>query len=319
MRPTLLALTLSLACASSASLVACQGGSAATPPPPLKGFDAARAWAHMEAQVALGPRPSGSEANRKLRDYLVAQLEALELRPVREAFTAEDAPGGPVDMENVFADFEGKRRGDEPAPMIVLGAHFDTKRMRFPFVGANDGASGVGALLELARVLTSHGPRDVTYRFLFLDGEEAIRGFWQDPDNCYGSRHHVKELSKVYGARKRIKAFILLDLVADKDLQLERDSNSSSQLFQLFTETAKRIGEPEFFAKRSNPIRDDHEQFKKANIPSIDLIDLHYGEVGNEYWHTEDDTLEHCSQESLGRVGRLMLAALPEVEAKYAK
>lgn len=318
-RPQLVLALLPLLVSSASS--SCQGGNpapAATKQRPA--FDAERAWKHLEAQVAFGPRPSGSEANAKLRDYLVAELEKLGLEPVREPFTASDAPGGAISMENVYADFEGRPNSKgEAAPMITLGAHFDTKRLSFHFVGANDGASGVGALLELARVISSGDPAPVTYRFLFLDGEEAVRDFWEDPDNCYGSRHHVQQLTKTFGALKRVKAFILLDMVADADLVLERDSNSSRELLDDFMQTAKRIGDAAIFSDHWHPIRDDHEQFKKFGIPSLDLIDLHYGARNNEYWHTPEDKVEHCSKESLARVGKLVLEALPKVEARATR
>ncbi len=298
----------------------CQGGNAAAPAMERPKFEATRAWKHLEAQVAFGPRPSGSEANAKLRDYLVEELGKYGLEAVREPFTASEAPGGPIAMENVYADFEGRPVGkDQPAPMITLGAHFDTKRMSFPFVGANDGASGVGVRLELARVISSGEPGAVTYRFLFLDGEEAVRDFWEDPDNCYGSRHHVQELTKQYGALKRVKAFVLLDMVGDADLVLERDSNSSRELLDDFVQTAKRIGDGALFSDHWHPIRDDHEQFKRFGVPALDLIDLHYGAQNNEYWHTPQDIVAHCSKDSLARVGKLVLEALPKLEQRATR
>jgi Zn-dependent M28 family amino/carboxypeptidase len=317
-RPQLVVALLPLLLSSVAS--SCQGGNATAPVAVRPKFEAERAWKHLEAQVALGPRPSGSEANSKLRDYLVEELGKYGLKPVREPFTASDAPGGPIAMENIYADFEGRPvTKDQPAPMITLGAHFDTKRMSFPFLGANDGASGVGALLELARVISSGEPGAVTYRFLFLDGEEAVRDFWEDPDNCYGSRHHVSELTKKFGALKRVKAFILLDMVGDADLMLERDSNSSRELLDDFMQTAKRIGDGAIFSDHWHPIRDDHEQFKRFGVPALDLIDLHYGAQNNEYWHTAQDTIEHCSKESLARTGRLVLETLPKLEARATR
>ena len=286
----------------------------------LPPFDADRAWQSLLDQVALGPRPAGSEANVKTRDLIARGLKAAGLEPQREAFVATEAPGGPIAMENVYADFEAALDQDGlPAPRIILAAHFDTKRMPFPFLGANDGASEVAVLLELARLIASGPARDVSYRFLFLDGEEAVREDWEDPDNRYGSRYHVAEMTKIKGALKRTRAFILLDLVGDKNLQLERDSNSRSDLLHIFIETSRELGMPDLFAKYPIPIKDDHESFAAWGIPSVDLIDLHYGEYGNEYWHTAQDTVENCSKESLEKVGRLVLAALPKVEAAFCQ
>ncbi len=313
---TLLALLLAL-CA------ACQGGSAGPEPPaaaPAPGpFDQDRAWQLLLDQVALGPRPAGSPGAAANRDLIVAELERAGLSPVREAFTAE-TPAGEIAMENVWAEFAGAPRPDgQPGPVLVLGAHYDTKRLPFEFVGANDGASETAALLELARVIAAGPPRPLTYRFVFFDGEEAVRHDWADPDNRYGSRHHVRELTKTRGALKRVRAMVLLDMIGDRDLALERDANSSRELLDLFVRAAERIGDPELFAPYSIPIKDDHQSFLEFGIPAVDLIDLSYGAVGNEYWHTREDTVDKCSAESLGRVGRLVLAALPELEARFGR
>lgn len=301
---------------------ACQGG-AATPQQNVRewpAFDSERAWKLLLDQVEIGPRPSGSEANAKLRDWIVADLEAAGLKPVREPFVAKGTPAGDIAMENIYADLEAPAgpKGEAP-PMIVIGAHFDTKLMTFPFVGANDGASEVAVLLELARVIATAGVGDASYRFLFVDGEEAVRDFWEDPDNRYGSIHHVKELTKKKGALKRVKAFVLIDMVGDKDLQLERDSNSNRELLNFFITTAKEIGMPDLFARYPIPIKDDHQSFAEFGVPSVDLIDLRYGKTGNEYWHTAEDTVDKCSQESLDKVGRLLIATLPKIEARYGK
>jgi glutaminyl-peptide cyclotransferase len=307
---------------ASCQWAGCQGG--ASPPQEipreLPPFDAERAWSLLLEQVELGPRPSGSPENVKLRDWIAADLEASGLVPVREAFVAEHAPGGPIPMENVYADLEAPAGPEgQPAPMIIIGAHFDTKKLPFEFVGANDGASGVATLLELARVLKAGSAPQVSYRFLFLDGEEAVRRDWQDPDNRYGSRHHVSELTKTRGALKRTKAFVLLDLVGDKDLVLERDQTSTRKLLDLFIKTARELEQPDLFAKTPIPVKDDHESFLEFRIPSVDLIDLQFGKYGNEYWHTTEDTVDKCSKESLDIVGRLVLATLPKVEAAYCR
>ena len=103
------------------------------------------------------------------------------------------------------------------------------------------------------------------------------------------------------------------------DLQLERDSNSNRELLQIFVDTSKDIGMPNLFARFPMPIKDDHQPFAEFGIPSVDLIDLRYGKIANEYWHTEEDTVDKCSQASLEKVGNLILAALPRVESRYGK
>lgn len=299
----------------------CQGEAApgTHPETPQVSFEADRAWGHLLRQVEFGPRPSGSEALDRTRDWLVQELSSYGLQVTREPFV-EETPGGPISFENIYADLPGpKGRGGQPGPMIVLGSHFDTKRLPFEFVGANDGASSTGVLLELARVLAKTPDHPVTYRFLFFDGEESVRLDWVDPDNRYGSRYHVRKLTAQKGARERVKAMILLDMVGDKDLTLENDSSSTQKLLGIFKSTAKRIGDPRLFSEFPYPVEDDHEPFIRVGIPAVDLIDLHYGEMANEYWHTEKDIVEHCSRESLGRVGKLVLAALPRVIKQYVK
>ncbi|MFT7486588.1 MAG: glutaminyl-peptide cyclotransferase [Candidatus Paceibacteria bacterium] len=312
-----LAMLLTLLLAFSA----CQG-EAPTPQVadlPVPAIDSERAWNLLLKQVALGPRPSGSEANRKTRDLLVSELTSYGLKPVREAFQAS-TPIGVLAMENIFADLEGPLSASgEPAPMIVLGSHFDTKLLPFEFVGANDGASSTGLLLELARVLANGPQPPLTYRFVFFDGEEATRTDWIDPDNRYGSKHHVKQIDKRKGALKRVKAMINLDLVGDKDLHLEYDSSSTRRLVELFRKTSIAIGDPDLFSRTPYPVEDDHEMFIQLGIPSIDLIDLHFGPRDNEYWHQAEDVVANCSKQSLERVGKLVLAALPEVIDTFAK
>ncbi|HVS11783.1 MAG TPA: M28 family peptidase [Planctomycetota bacterium] len=274
-------------------------------------FDQARAWRHLEALVAIGPRPAGSEGAEATRVYIERELRAAGLEPRRESFTAQ-TPIGPVEMANVYADIEGAPGAGQPAPMIVLCTHYETKRMPFRFVGANDSGSGTAVLLELARVLAPRSSGRFAYRILFLDGEEAMRAHWEDPDNRYGSRHHVQELKKS-GTIARVKACVLLDLVGDKDLRLMRDEYSNQQFLNAFFEAAREIGLGQHVGGRSEPIKDDHLSFLEGGIESVDLIDFDYG-PGNSYWHTAEDTLDKCSAESLGATGRIVLHGLPKLE-----
>jgi hypothetical protein len=298
--------------AIAALAAACPGPAAqqASAPP---SFDAVRAWAHLEAQVALGPRPSGSEASAKTRDYIANALAACGLEPVREPFTAS-TPAGELAMENVYADLAPSGAGAAAAPMVVLLSHFDTKRMPFEFVGANDAGSSTAVLLELARALAAGGPRRVAYRFLFVDGEEAVNRDWVDPDNRYGSRHHVARLAKS-GAIARVKACVVLDMVGDKDLALTRDSFSDRWLVDAFFEAARAHGLGAHVRGSSMPIKDDHQSFLEEGVPSVDLIDFDYG-PNNSFWHTRHDTLDKCARESLDAVGRIVLLGLPAVEQR---
>lgn len=292
----------------------CTSGAAA---PVGEPFDEGRAWRHLETIVGLGERPSGSSKNRALRDYIEAELRAAGLSPVVEPFRAK-TPIGELDFANVWADVPASAGAAEDAPFIVIATHFDTKRLPFRFVGANDGGSGTAVLLELARLLGSAGrERPIAYRLLFLDGEEAVRPHWDDPDNTYGSRHHVAELQRK-GQLGRVRACVLLDMVGDADLRLTSDLSSTPELLELFFAAARDAGLGRHVDGVRKEVLDDHLHFLAADIPSVDLIDLEFGR-SNERWHTAEDTLENCSPSSLGVAGRIVLAGLPRLERWLAK
>src|SRR5690349_12629424 len=147
-------------------------------------FDSSKAWEHLRQQVGIGPRPSGSPANVKTRDYIKAQLTALGIKVAEQPFDGA-TPLGPVKMVNLIGTIPGKS-----ADRIILASHFDTKLFRnMRFVGASDAASSTAALLEIARVLKARKDLPFTYELLFLDGEEAVLE-WQGNDNTYGSRYY---------------------------------------------------------------------------------------------------------------------------------
>ena len=288
------------------------------PPVPLdaNAFDSERAWEDLIHQVQLGPRPAGSPALEETRGWIASELEQMGLTPIREDFQA-DTPFGAFRMANIYADFATDSAPEGEADILVLCTHFDTKTLNFRFVGANDGASGVAALLELARVITAQGPRPMTYRFLFVDGEEAMRQTWVDPDNLYGSRHHVKGIA-LRGENQRVRACVLLDMVADIDLQLTLDTFSHADLLEIFFEAARAGGLGEHVDGPPIPIKDDHLPFQRLKIPSCDLIDFSYGEY-NEHWHKISDLPKNCSKESLGVIGKMVLLGLPVVEQRFKR
>jgi hypothetical protein len=280
-------------------------------------FDADRAWKDLERSVAFGARPAGSPALEEQRKWLEAELKAAGLEPVREAFEPT-TPAGPIKMANVYADL---RSADPQAELVILASHFDTKlakdRFPKPFVGANDGGSSTAVLLELARSLAKSGPRALSYRFLFLDGEEAVRWEWAGDDNTYGSRAHAQALVKS-GAERKVRALILLDMVGDRDLKLFRETNSDRRLQTIFFAAARAQGLGKHVDGTAEEISDDHLRFREIGIPSLDLIDFDYGPQ-NAYWHTPEDTLEHCSKESLAAAGRIVLAGLPGLEKDFRR
>jgi glutaminyl-peptide cyclotransferase len=290
-----------------------QGGSSAagaTQQPASKQateFDAARAWEHLRAQVAIGPRVAGTPENRKTREYIIGTLKALGITATEQPFEAQ-TPIGRVPMANVIATLRGTR-----PERIILGSHFDTKLFKeFRFVGANDGGSSTAALLELARVLKER-PRTFTIDLLFLDGEEAFVQWDLESDSTYGSRYYVQQ-AKATGTLAGIKAFILLDMIADPSLNIRREENSTPWLTDIIWATARRLRYQQHFLSEVTPIEDDHIPFLRAGVPAVDIIDLDY-----DAWHTAQDTLDNISQRSLQVVGDVVVAALPEIEQRLLK
>jgi Zn-dependent M28 family amino/carboxypeptidase len=225
---------------------------------------------------------------------------------VEEDSFVAGTPIGPIPMTNLIAKFPGTGRGT-----VIVAGHYDTKRFDdFRFVGANDGGSSAALLLELARVL---GPRknELNYWLVFFDGEEAIRD-WSPTDSLYGSRHFVERLSS-NGELSRIQAFILVDMVGDAQLRIPREQNSTSWLNDLVFNAAQRLGYGKYFVNSRQAIDDDHIPFINAGVAAVDLIDFDYG-PRNSYWHTAEDTLDHCSPLSLTIVGRVVAATLMELE-----
>jgi glutaminyl-peptide cyclotransferase len=297
------------AAAAFTLLVACaaQPAQPAQPVPEAPKFDSARAFEDLKQQVGFGPRPAGSPALQRTRDYIKKQLVAAGLDPVEQPFDAP-TPAGTVHMVNIRATLPGQTQG---RGRLVIGGHYDTKLSRdFPFVGASDGASSAAFLLELARALKGR-VNPLPIELLFLDGEEAVNWDWDDKstDHTYGSRYYVQQARQA-GTTKDIKAFILVDMIGDRDLGIQRESYSTAWLTDAVWSAAKRLKRPEFLDS-ATPIEDDHLEFLAAEIPSVDIIDLDY-----PAWHKATDDLDHVSARSLQAVGDVVFAALPAIEAR---
>ncbi|MGA1863571.1 MAG: M28 family peptidase [bacterium] len=266
---------------------------------------------HLVSLVEMGPHTSGSENIKLVQAYIKDNIKKAGLQIKEDRFTAS-TPLGMKEMVNIIAVRPGKIRD-----IIGIGAHYETKFFSdFTFVGANDNCSGTGLLLELARVISAmQDPSlEFTYWFIFLDGEEAFLK-WTETDSLYGSRHLVQKMRES-GEIYNIKAFILLDMIGDRELNLCMESNSSAWLTKIIWETAKEMGYGKIFLDKKAVIIDDHISFLSAGVSSIDLIDFTYG--GNSspglYWHTPNDTLDKVSQESLEIMGKVMLKSLPAIE-----
>lgn len=273
-------------------------------------FDSARAFGHLKAMVDLGPRPSGSVALRQTRAYITRQVSAMGLTVQEQPFTAT-TPVGAVEMSNLIVRLPGRR----PERILFTG-HYDTKLFKdIRFVGASDGASSAAFLIELARSLKDQ-PREFTYEFVWFDGEEAVESWNLDSDSTYGSRFYVQQARQA-GTLASIKALILVDMIGSKTLRVERDSYSAGWLNDIVWGAAKRLGKRQF-VDVDTTIEDDHVHFVRAGIPSIDIIDLN-NFIAEGHWHTATDSLENVSAASLGVVGDVLLAAVPDIVAYLKK
>lgn len=265
-------------------------------------FDSSRAYEHLRRQVGFGPRPAGSAALARCREYILTELAAIGIDAREDAFEAT-TPLGAVQMVNVIATIPGRR-----AERIALATHYDTKLFReFRFVGASDGASSTAAVLEVARVLASR-QNEFTIELLFFDGEEAAVDWFRDNDNTYGSRRYVQAAQDA-GSLDGLKALVLLDMIGDRNLTIRRDTNSTPWLTDTIWASAATLGHQGYFLEQPVTIEDDHVPFLRAGIPSVDIIDLDY-----PAWHTAQDDLAQVSARSLQVVGDVVLDAWPHIE-----
>jgi hypothetical protein len=250
-------------------------------------FDSARAWRHLEHQVGLGPRPAGSPQLAKLSEYLRARLPRGRTEPV---------PGHPG-LRNVVGRIPGTK------PAVVLAAHYDTKDLP-GFVGANDGAGGTAAVLEIARVLRrmDRPERAPEIRFVFFDGEEAT-------DDTRPFEATALRGSKAYAARhgKDIRALVLLDFVAESgEMRIPREEGSDPRLWKRLRAAARRVGSEKAFPPGVvGEVTDDHTPFVRRGIPAIDLIDFTF-----PCWHKTCDDLSAVSEDSLDLSGEAVLEML---------
>jgi glutaminyl-peptide cyclotransferase len=267
------------------------------------GFSGERAFEDLRELVELGPRPPGSEALRRAREYIARQLSAAGAAIWHDSFVAT-TPIGDIPMTNVIGVFHGKT-----PTVIILAGHYDTARLDgVRFVGANDGGSSAAFLLEMARVLSSRKNR-FTYWLMFFDGEEALKQ-WSASDSLYGSRHLAARLPDLQ-MLGQIKALIVVDMIAGRHLNVLRESNSTPWLSDLVFKSARQLGYGRLFSGGTFPVEDDHLPFLARGIPAVDIIDL---TPFGSYHHTAQDTIDKCSPESLTAVGRVVLATLAELE-----
>ncbi|HKO42087.1 MAG TPA: M28 family metallopeptidase [Pyrinomonadaceae bacterium] len=285
--------------------------------PAAVAFNGERAMEHVKKQIEVGPRISGSAELEKTRAYVIGLLTSYGLKIRTDEFTV-DTPIGEKKMMNITAELSG-----ESKDVIVIASHYETKYFKdMLFVGANDPASSVATLLEIARVLaTGQYKPKMTYWFVLFDGEEAFCLEWDEcskpgaPDNTYGSRYYVSQLQK-QKELERVRAMILLDLMGYKNLELGRDTLSTRWLQDIIWNSGRELGHKKVFVDRDEGVGgDDHEPFLQAGVDAVDIIQLN----GYPYWHRADDTIDKVSARSMKIVGDTVLASLPKIEEQLLK
>jgi Zn-dependent M28 family amino/carboxypeptidase len=269
------------------------------------GFDGARAYQHVADLVAMGSRTAGTPGNQRAREYIVDKLQGFGCVAEQQPFRASTAIGS-VAMTNIIAKIRGADEG-----VLMFATHYDTLRMQ-DFVGADDGGSSTGVMLELARRLCQRR-NALNVWILFFDGEEAFQQ-WSATDGTYGSRELAARLA-LSGEIKRIKAMVLADLVGSRSLRLPRESNSTAWLTDLVWATAARLGYGEIFVQQSTYIEDDHLPFLRRGVPAVDIVRCCSEEI--PYWHTPQDTLDKISPRSLAIVGHVLIEVLPQLERRF--
>lgn len=264
-------------------------------------FSGEKALAHVQAMVDLGPRPPATEAIKKTRTYLTKQLELFGWKVTPQVFT-DDTPRGRIEFVNLIAEFAGKGSG----PSFLVCSHYDTKTFdTATFVGANDGGSSTGVLLELARVLAQRPDLARKAELVFFDGEEAYEVFSQT-DGLYGSRYFAKQLAAEAKA-KQFRGGILLDMVGDRSLTITLPPDSPSEMARDIFASAEALHLRKYFTYFDRDVTDDHTPLNAAGIPTIDLIDFDF-----DAWHTPEDTIDKLSAESLRTVGAVASYYLSE-------
>jgi Zn-dependent M28 family amino/carboxypeptidase len=268
-------------------------------------FSGEKALAHVQAMVDLGPRPPGTEAIEKTRNYLTAQLELSGWKVVRQTF-AGTTPRGKIEFVNLIATFPGKNN----TPSFLVCSHYDTKIFdTAKFVGANDGGSSTGVLLELARVLAKRPDLAQKAELAFFDGEEAYEAF-SETDGLYGSRYFAKDLA-AQGKTKQFRGGLLLDMVGDRSLTITLPPDSPAEMARDIFAAAEALNLRKHFTYFDRDIMDDHTPLNEAGIPTIDLIDFDFAA-----WHTPEDTMDKLSAESLRTVGAVTSYYLSEMALK---
>jgi glutaminyl-peptide cyclotransferase len=292
-------LTLPLAIALAST------GQAAPAESALPHIDAKRAFLYTREVTAFGERYMGNGNHKKLERYILDHLKGDQVED--DAFTAGTVEGK-FPVRNIIAKFPGTKDG-----IIVILGHYDTNYWLrgTGYVGANDGGSSTAILLEYANQLRI-GLRDkkrdgYSVWLVWTDGEEAVKT-WSDTDSLYGARHLAEKWEKD-GTLKKIKALMVMDMIGDADLDIQRNTKGTPWLLDLIYAAAERLGYQSHFYAAQEPIEDDHIPFLSRGVPSADVIDLDYG-YNNVFHHTPQDTMDKLSPKSLEVVGDTIMETI---------
>jgi glutaminyl-peptide cyclotransferase len=272
-------------------------------------FNPTRAFDYLTKQTSFGPRNPGSAGHQRCLNYLTKELQALTPSTELQSFTQDGYDGEKLHLTNIFSSINPKA-----VNRILLVSHWDTRpradedkdvsKQNQPILGANDGASGVAILLEIANDLKQSSP-PIGVDILLDDGEDY--GKQSDQDNyLLGTRYFAKHLKPDYHP----SFGILLDMVGDSNLELMKEPLSmryAPEVVDLVWSTARSLGVYQFTENVQHPVLDDHVPLNEAGIKAIDLIDFAYPDSSNRYWHTTEDTPDKCSPASLQAVGKVLL------------
>lgn len=305
------AILLSILCFLGSGCGAKNGNAATDPAPPQPAaelwtaFRGDLAFAEVKKQVECGPRPAGSPALANARELIDHSLRRHGWEVEHQNFD-QPTPHGTKRMVNLLARFPA-RAGKTPqittaGSRALIASHYDTKVFStITFLGANDGASSTGALLELARVLALNPDLAQRVDLVFFDGEEAVQQF-SETDGLYGSRYFASALRES-GQASQYGFGIVWDMIGDKNLNITLPIDSPKQLTRAVLESAQTLGVRSAFGLLDRALLDDHVPLQQiAHIPCLDIIDFDY-----PAWHTADDTLEQISPASLQTVGQVTL------------
>lgn len=268
---------------------------------PTPNIDGNHVMQYVKDVVAFGSRPPGSAAHAKLEQFILSKLKGVNVE--QDKFTAQ-TPAGKFPINNIIAKFPGKKDG-----IIVVAGHYDTNYpLPKTYVGANDGGSSTALLLALADELREGKVRDgYSVWLVWTDGEEAFVK-WTATDSLYGTRQLAQKWQQD-GTAKNVKAFILVDMIGDADLDIQRDTNSTPWLTDLVYKAASNLGYQSHFFQQTIGIEDDHLPFARIGIPVIDLIDFTYG-YNNVFHHTPEDTIDKLSPQSLAITGDVVMESI---------